>query len=307
MTQRAALERLPVRGPAARELGLPLPPPGAAAVGRHARRGPLLHGLRPLKRWRYVAAFGPDLMLCAGDARIGPLPQRWWALCEQNGSLLGRTSGRAAGLSMEPVAAGAAAAASSAAVRLRIVAPEASVDITIATDAVEPVEVVSPSGAGDWIFTRKLAGLPARGVVRLGGRRREVELEAVVDDSAGYHERHTSWRWSTGVGRAESGERVAWNLVAGLHDGASASERTLWVDGRAAEVGPARFAEDLSAVDLAGGRLGFSAWATREHRANLVLLRSRYRQPFGTFTGELPGGLELAEGQGVMEEHDVHW
>ena len=34
---------------------------------------------------------------------------------------------------------------------------------------------------------------------------------------------------------------------------------------------------------------------------------SRYRQPFGTFAGELPGGLELAEGYGVMEDHDVHW
>ena len=36
-------------------------------------------------------------------------------------------------------------------------------------------------------------------------------------------------------------------------------------------------------------------------------MRSRYRQPFGTFEGELPGGLTLAEGYGVMEEHDVYW
>ena len=36
-------------------------------------------------------------------------------------------------------------------------------------------------------------------------------------------------------------------------------------------------------------------------------MRSRYRQPFGTFEGELPGGFRLAEGYGVMEEHDVLW
>ena len=36
-------------------------------------------------------------------------------------------------------------------------------------------------------------------------------------------------------------------------------------------------------------------------------MRSSYAQPFGTFTGELPGGLRLAEGFGVMERHDVHW
>jgi hypothetical protein len=40
---------------------------------------------------------------------------------------------------------------------------------------------------------------------------------------------------------------------------------------------------------------------------NLIVMRSRYRQPFGTFAGELPGGLRLAEGYGVMEEHDVRW
>jgi hypothetical protein len=36
-------------------------------------------------------------------------------------------------------------------------------------------------------------------------------------------------------------------------------------------------------------------------------VRSRYRQPFGTFSGALPGGIELADGYGVMEEHDVWW
>ena len=40
---------------------------------------------------------------------------------------------------------------------------------------------------------------------------------------------------------------------------------------------------------------------------NLLLMRSDYRQPFGTFAGTLPGGIELAEGYGVMEQHDVRW
>jgi hypothetical protein len=39
---------------------------------------------------------------------------------------------------------------------------------------------------------------------------------------------------------------------------------------------------------------------------NMVLMRSDYRQPFGTFAGTLPG-IELAEGYGVMETHDVWW
>ena len=40
----------------------------------------------------------------------------------------------------------------------------------------------------------------------------------------------------------------------------------------------------------------FSAWSERVNRTNLLLFRNDYRQPFGTFSGELPGGLRLAEG-----------
>jgi len=54
-------------------------------------------------------------------------------------------------------------------------------------------------------------------------------------------------------------------------------------------------------------QLRFDAAAGRRRRDNLVLVRSSYRQPFGTFAGALPGGVELAEGYGVMEEHDVWW
>ena len=36
-------------------------------------------------------------------------------------------------------------------------------------------------------------------------------------------------------------------------------------------------------------------------------MRYSYLQPLGTFSGALPGGLELASGLGVMEHHDAHW
>ena len=66
------------------------------------------------------------------------------------------------------------------------------------------------------------------------------------------------------------------------------------------------FAADLSRVSFAeGGSLDFVPSGAREDHTNLLVLRSSYRQPFGTFSGELPGGLQLAEGYGVMEWHDV--
>ena len=35
-------------------------------------RMPLFRAGRMLKRWRYVGLYGPEIMLCAGSARVGP-------------------------------------------------------------------------------------------------------------------------------------------------------------------------------------------------------------------------------------------
>jgi hypothetical protein len=99
------------------------------------------------------------------------------------------------------------------------------------------------------------------------------------------------------------GRAAAWNLVSGVNDPPRGSERSVWVDGVAVEPAPSRFAADLSGVD----DLRFVSEAVRERRENRLLLRSDYRQPFGTFSGPLPSGPELAEGFGVMEFHDVWW
>jgi hypothetical protein len=160
-----------------------------------------------------------------------------------------------------------------------------------------PVEVTSPHGRQE-IWTRKRI-VPARG--RFAGR--ELELRAIVDESAGYHARHTAWRWSAGVGFAQSGAAIGWNLVDGVHDAPTGSERAVWIDGEPHELPPLAFTDDLSAV----GDLRFTREAVRAKRENYLLVRSDYEQPFGTFSGALPVAGPLREGWGVMERHEVHW
>ena len=261
-----------MRGPGVRDLALRLPP---------GRMAPVRAG-RPLKRWRYLGVYRSDLMLCVGDARVAGVPQRWWAVALPDGTLLEGNRG------------------------VELSAGRAVVRGVLDLQLEEPVgvEVVSLHRGRPYIWTRKHAPVHVRGRVSAAGQAWAFEGDdGFVDESAGYHARHTAWRWSAGIGRAEDGRAVAWNLVDGVHDAPSSSERTVWIDGEPHEVEPQEFAEDLASV----GGLRFREWSARESSMNLLLMRNSYRQPFGEFSGELPCGLRLAEGYGVMEEHDVRW
>ena len=99
---------------------------------------------------------------------------------------------------------------------------------------------------------------------------------------------------------------MAWNLVEGINDPPANSERGIWVDGEPSE--PQRVSFDgLGAVEFSGGEtLAFEAGSERARDDNLLLVRSRYRHLFGDFRGSLDG-IELAEGLGVMEQHDALW
>jgi hypothetical protein len=254
---------------------------------------PLLRGGRLLKRWRYVGVYGPELSLCVGSVRVGPARQSFWAVWERDARRLHeRTVRRAGGVQLE---------AGRARVRDR------GTEIDLVLDEGEGVEVVAPAGSG-YVWTTKQARVPARGTVTIDGRRRELDSLAAIDDWAGYPNRHTSWLWCNGTGTAVGGRGVAWNLVVGVNDPPHNSERTVWVDGVPAEVAPVGFADDLSSVAFAeGGELRFASEAVRRRSENLLVIRSSYEQPFGTFGGTLPGGIELQEGYGVMERHEAVW
>ncbi len=244
--------------------------------------------LRPLKAWRYVGVFGPRLMLCAASVRIGQARQSFWAVWDREAHTLHERTAIGRG----PVRFSPG--------RVRLKDGDVAVDLELAE--VPGIETVCGSGSS-YGWTRKQGGIRARGLVRVSGRDVSLDARAVIDDTAAYYERHTRWRWSAGVGLATDGRELAWNLVNGVNDPARDSERTVWIDGRPIEPGPSTFDDELRSVD----GLRFTAEAVRERRDNLLLIRSAYRQPFGTFAGELPGGAELSEGYGVMERHDAWW
>ena len=253
---------LPVRGAGVRELDLPLPP----------ARMPPLRGLRPLKRWRYVAVYAPELMLCVGNARVAGVPQRWWAVALPDGRLFeGRRS--------PPIS-------------LRLGSGRCDRGRLART-------------ARSYIWTRKQAGVFVSGSVRLPDGDHSFEGDyGFVDESAGYHARHTAWRWSAGVGRRS--RTAARGLEPGRRGARrSGRERAHRVGRRGAA---RRWARRRSRRTCRRWATCASASGPRARTTRTCsLMRSDYRQPFGSFSGSLPGGLELESGYGVMEWHDVRW
>ena len=44
------------------------------------------------KSWRWVGAFGPDVMLCVAHARVGVLRRSWWAVWDGDAAARGHAA-----------------------------------------------------------------------------------------------------------------------------------------------------------------------------------------------------------------------
>jgi hypothetical protein len=249
------------------------------------------------KRWRYVAAFCDNVMVCAARVQVGPFGQTFWAVWDrERRELLERTRTRLPGARGEVWRDGPLD---------RIETPLMRAELRLGRGRC--VEATCDNGHGNAVWTRKCCDVPVEGEVRVGERVIPVDGRGVVDETDGHHPRQTVWSWSAGVGEAADGRSIGWNLVEGINDPPSGSERAIWVDGWPEEPGPVTF-EGLEAIAFAdGARLGFAPESERRRSENLLVVRYRYRQPFGTFTGTLPGGVDLAYGLGVMEHHEAVW
>jgi hypothetical protein len=268
---------------------------------------PLMRGARPLKRWRYVGIFSEQLMACAAIVQVGPARQSFWALYRREDDELRertRTVPRTRELRLAEGSADGQGVSGEGLVQIHD--RDVALDVTLEE---EPGwRARCPHGRGQ-VWTRKQAGIAARGTLAVDGAApTQVRARAVIDDTAGYHARHTEWWWTAGVGQSADGRAVAWNLVSGVNDPVAGSERSVWIDGQPHEVAPVSFSADLSRVTGEdGSELRFHAEAQRSHSANYLFIKSDYRAPFGAFSGSLPGGVALAHGLGVVEHHRALW
>ncbi|MCM3870322.1 MAG: DUF2804 domain-containing protein [Pyrinomonadaceae bacterium] len=266
-----------------RPRGVPLPP----------ERVPLLRAGQLRKRWHYVSFWSRELSFCAARASVGPLAQEYWGIWDREAQEFREGSHRFTNR-----------------VQLdtdRVQVRDDNVEIALKFEPCTSFEVYRPAGKA-YIWSHKDYCQQAQGSVRYNERTRPVKGVMFVDINAGYHERQTHWRWAAGAGLDQHDRLVAFNAITGLFDTPDQSERTIWIEDDAKEVGPNSFAEDLSTVSFAeGGTLRFQPEALIEHHDNFLLIRSDYFHWFGTYTGTLPGGIELREAYGVRERHNALW
>lgn len=274
----------PYRGDGSdRPRGVPLPPEPL----------PLLRARQLRKRWHYVSFWSAELSVCAARAVVGVLRQEYWGIWDRRaGQFRERTHLFTRRVELAPN-------------RARVRDGDAEIDLTF--EPCTSFEVYRPA-ARAYIWSRKDYCRAAHASVRYGDTRREADGVLFVDFNAGYHERRTRWRWAAGAGLDSRGRLVAFNAINGLFDTPTDSERTIWIDGEARQIAPVTFSEDLSTVSFAeGGSLSFRPEALIEHHDNFLVVRSDYYHWFGTYTGTLPGGIELREAHGVRERQDALW
>lgn len=179
-----------------------------------------------------------------------------------------------------------------------------------------PVSAVASLGDGLAHVTEKRALLSVTGEAEVAGKRFSLDdALAGFDRSHGYLPRRTVWRWAYALGRTGAGEPVAVNLVEGF---VGEAECAVWIGDKVYPVGEARFLFDperplrpwrlrttCGQVDL-----GFEPGDIHAEHQDLGLVKTRFIQPAGAFSGTVTAGGRthvLRRALGVVEDQDATW
>jgi hypothetical protein len=323
-----------------------LPPVDLAPLGA----SPVFRALHH-KRWIYLALATDEVLVCAAVVNLGYASNAFVLVLDPARRGMGgdlffrrtvlvpgplarvsnhdglRASIRAPGLTIrfEPRGSGEA--------ELEIRAPgfgrsaevEATLDLANAPPAVSAIAAVSGGSLvqkGDARLvnaTEKRALLPVTGSAVVSGRRYSLrDGQGGLDFTHGYLGRHTVWRWAFGLGRAESGERVAMNLVEGF---VGEAECALWVGDELVPVGLGEIRPGANSVlepwDVRSRDgavdLRFTPQGLHRDATDLRVIHSKFVQPLGSFEGQLrvpgQGGQvhQVRRMLGVTELQDVLW
>jgi hypothetical protein len=298
-----------------------------ADLGR-ARVG-TIERLRREKRWLYVAVVTDEVFAAAAIVRLGYASKAFWFaydLGERRMLVSSMTLGPPGLARVRPVGTretGEVATYSGLATIARdgdgngiaVSLERGKFGLSLRAAGGPPaITAIADVPGGIVNVTEKCALVPASGALVVGGRSYRLDGGlAGYDHTAGLLARHTTWRWSFAMGRDTSGAPVAWNLTQGF---VGARECIVWSGGEPHVAPEPSFtigaAGDDSPwrLDADGLALSLTPGARHEEKDDLGVVRARFCQAVGTYSGTLHASgraLDVSSVVGVAEDQDVLW
>ncbi|MEW5737115.1 MAG: DUF2804 domain-containing protein [Thermodesulfobacteriota bacterium] len=187
----------------------------------------------------------------------------------------------------------------------------------------KPLRVLNPSEPFRFTFTEKCSPIvPEKISITLDGKPLSFDpgtVNVLYDWSGGYLRRETNWYWAAFCGPANKGKASVGANFAALVNESFYPENAYWINKERTRlprvifdfspVDPYRpwkvFTED-KAVDLV-----FTPLSERSQKINAFVLKTFFRQFFGTFSGALAGSdgkpVRVDEVLGLAEYHRALW
>jgi len=171
------------------------------------------------------------------------------------------------------------------------------------------VTAIAKLAGGDGLLnaTEKVALARVRGEAKVAGRAVYDLAKGFAgwDYTHGLMPRHTRWNWAFGLGHAKDGMPFGFNVVEGF---VGEAECAMFRDGKVVPIAEPHFGigEDTWRLEGDGIDLTFDVGAVHRQDTNLVVVKSRFVQPVGTFRGTI-AGVEVEGLPGVVEDQDVVW
>lgn len=182
-------------------------------------------------------------------------------------------------------------------------------------------QVVSLPFAGDTGMYSHKGLFPAEGELSIGDesfRLAGTDTLALLDDHKGYYPYIMKWDWVTAASRDARGRAIGFNLTHNqCRDPERFNENCAWIDDRVGSLPTVTFERERARepgerwrIRDREGRveLDFEPKVAGDLALNALVIESRYRGPFGTFSGRLaPEGLDPVELDGWFGMGEQFW
>ena len=182
-------------------------------------------------------------------------------------------------------------------------------------------QVVSLPFAGDVGMYSHKGMFPIEGELDVGDERHRLttaDALALLDDHKGYYPYVMRWDWVTSARRGADGHARGFNLTRNqCREPERFNENCAWLDDRCVRLPAVTFEREGAGTpgerwhmrDREGRvALDFTPTVPGDVRINALVIESRYRGPFGRFTGRLaPDGIEPFEVDGWFGMGEQFW